>query len=107
MQTSNFARSGKDPQAIAISRGVPRGWKGQRYMALAPPWDLVKIEDEQVFRERYHKEVLSKLEPRTVFNELGEDAILLCWEAAGKFCHRQVVAEWMEAFLDVVIPEKN
>jgi len=40
--TSNFATSAKHPDAVAISRGVPRFYKGRRYMALAPPAWLLK-----------------------------------------------------------------
>ena len=34
--TSNFKIAGNLPQAVAISLGVPRGWTGRRYKALAP-----------------------------------------------------------------------
>ena len=37
--TSNFKIAGRLPQAVAISLGVPRGWQGRRYKALAPPRD--------------------------------------------------------------------
>ena len=106
MQTSNFARSSKDPNAVAISQGVPRWYKGRRYMPLAPSWELVKIGDEQLYRRLYYEQVLSNLDPLQVCKDLGEDAILLCWEAAGKFCHRRVVAEWLEKELILTIPEK-
>ena len=35
--TSNFKIAGRLPQAVAISLGVPRGWRGRRDNALAPP----------------------------------------------------------------------
>ena len=106
MQTSYFARSSKDPNAVAISQGIPRFYKGRRYMPLAPSWELVKIEDEALYRRVYHEQVLAKLDPLQVRKDLGEDAVLLCWEAAGKFCHRRVVAEWLEKELILTIPEK-
>jgi uncharacterized protein (DUF488 family) len=40
-----------------------------------------------------------------VFNELGEDAILLCWESPEKFCHRHLVADWLSKKLDIKITE--
>ena len=106
MQTSNFARNSKDPNAVAISQGVPRWYKGRRYMPLAPSRELIKIEDEQLFRPLYDKQVLSKLDPQQVYADLGPDAIMLCWESPGKFCHRRVVAEWLEKALDIKIDEK-
>lgn len=105
MQTSNFARNGKNPNAVAISRGT-RFFTGRRYKTLAPPEGLIKIKDEALFRKLYKEQVLSKLDPATVYRELGENAVLLCWEAPGKFCHRRVVAEWLEKALMIKVPEK-
>jgi len=52
-----------------------------------------------------YEEILSKLDPEDVWKELGSDAVLLCYEAPGKFCHRRLAAEWLERELDVEIPE--
>ena len=93
MQTSNFARSSKDTNAVSISQGIPRWYKGRRYMPLAPSWELIKIEDEQLYRQLYYEQVLSQLDPYQVYNDLGPDAIMLCWESPGKFCHRRLAAE--------------
>jgi hypothetical protein len=30
---------------------------------------------------------------------------LLCWEAPGKFCHRRLVAAWLEDALGIDVPE--
>ena len=51
--------------------------------------------DEASYREAYQK-ILDGLDPQKVFEDLGEDAILLCWEAPGKFCRRRLVAAWLE-----------
>ena len=106
MQTSNFARSSKDPNAVAISQGVTRWYKGRRYMPLAPSRELLKIVDEQIYRQLYYEQVLSKLDAQQVYADLGPDAILLCWESPGKFCHRRIAAEWMEKALAIEIDEK-
>jgi uncharacterized protein YeaO (DUF488 family) len=110
MQTSNFARSGSHPKAVAISRSQPRGWTGRVYEPLAPSWCLVKEAksgaiDEEEYTRRYHAEVLSKLDPARVYADLGDDAILLCWENSGAFCHRRLVAEWLEEKLGVPVSE--
>jgi len=52
-----------------------------------------------------YQEILDRLDPRKVYQELGEDAILLCWEKPGEFCHRRLVAEWLERELGVEVPE--
>ncbi|MDF0593744.1 DUF488 family protein [Methanotrichaceae archaeon M04Ac] len=110
MQTSNFSRSGADPRAVAISRAQPKGWTGRVYEPLAPSWRLLAEAlsgeiDEDEYIQRYRAEVLSKLDPREVYADLGEDAVLLCWEMAGAFCHRRLVAEWLEEELGVSVPE--
>jgi uncharacterized protein YeaO (DUF488 family) len=97
-------------RAVAISRSQPRGWTGRVYEPLAPSWRLVQAAksgavDEDEYIRRYQEEVLSKLDPGRVFAELGEDAILLCWENSGAFCHRRLVAEWLEENLGVSVPE--
>jgi hypothetical protein len=30
---------------------------------------------------------------------------MLCWEAPGEFCHRRLVAEWLEGELGIQVPE--
>lgn len=108
MFTSNYRIAGKEPNAIGISQGVPKGWKGKRYLALAPPWELVK-DTSPGFTERYYERVLKRLDPQQVKDEIeamaGPEAILLCWEAPGKFCHRMVVAEWLRHELGIEVKE--
>ena len=60
--------------------------------------------DEASYRGAYQK-ILDGLDPQKVFEDLGEDAILPCWEAPGKFCRRHLVAAWLEEKLGVQVPE--
>ncbi len=107
MQTSNFARNSKHPNAVSISQGAPWWYKGRRYMPLAPSRELIKlVEDESLYRRLYYEQVLSRLDPKQTYSELGPDAIMLCWESPGKFCHRRLVAEWLENALGIKIDEK-
>ena len=106
--TSNFKIAGHLPQAVAISRGLPRGWRGRVYRPLAPSWALVKIYDSQQFIRLYRTQVLDRLDAGQVLRDLGgDDVVLLCWEPPGEFCHRQVVAAWLKAQLGVVVEELN
>jgi hypothetical protein len=106
--TSNFKIAGHLPQAVAISRGLPRGWRGRVYRPLAPSWALVKISDSQQFIRLYRTQVLDRLDAGQVLRDLGgDDVVLLCWEPPGEFCHRQVVAAWLKAQLGVVVEELN
>jgi hypothetical protein len=104
IQTSYYQKSGSLPNAVGISQGVPKWYTGALYKKLAPPWEIVKIENEATFRRLYHEMVLSKLNPVHVADDL-EGKVLLCWELPGQFCHRRLVAEWLEKNLLIEVPE--
>lgn len=105
MLTSCFGVSASHPNAVAISRGVPRWYKGRTYMPLAPSWALIKVRDEAEYTRRYKIEVLARLDPRKVADDLGADAVLLCWERPGEFCHRRLVAAWLKETLGMDVLE--
>ncbi|MEW6657204.1 MAG: hypothetical protein AB1424_00960 [Thermodesulfobacteriota bacterium] len=88
---------------VSIAFHSPKAYHGRSYPALAPRREMLKM-DEAAYRVEYQK-ILDKLDPHKVFADLGEDAILLCWEAPGRFCHRRLVAEWLEKHLGVHVPE--
>ena len=94
---------------MSIAVSSPHGFPGKYYDRLAPNWWFLKKYkqdgDEDFYVEQYHREILSKLDARQVYDELGEDAVLLCWERAGAFCHRRLVAEWFEKELGISVPE--
>ena len=105
MQTSYFAKSANNPLAISIARSAPKWYHGKHYPALAPSWSLVKVEDPIKYEYRYRREVLDRLNPKKVLAEIEENAILLCWEKPGEFCHRRIVAAWLSEELGIEIPE--
>jgi len=98
IQTSNYRKSGKEKNAIAISRGVPEFFSGETYEKLFPTWDMVKntkgLTDEE-WEKEYRERILSKLDPVQTAKEL-DGKILLCWEGEGKACHRHYVAKWLK-----------
>jgi hypothetical protein len=102
--TSSFAKSANHPDAVAISQGVPRFYRGKRYMPLAPPRWLLKTKDPEVFDREYRK-LLDSLDAKQLAEELGPNAVLLCWESFNVRCHRRLVAEWLEEKLGIVVPE--
>ena len=55
--TSNFAKNAKHPEAVAISQGVPRFYRGKRYMPLAPPRWLLKAKDPELLDREYRKQL--------------------------------------------------
>jgi len=102
ISTSSFFTYNGD-KGVAISRTVPKGWVGRRYLPLAPTWEMLslwkegKLEEEDYIR-LYHRDVLSELDRRRVIKDIGEDAVLLCWEITG-FCHRQIARDWLNGEL--------
>lgn len=105
MHTSNFWRfhHRQDPRLVSIALSKPWWFKGRCYPTLAPRLDMLTMEEEE-YRVEYQK-ILDRLDPRQVYGDLGEDAILLCWEPSGVFCHRRLVAAWLEEHLGVEVPE--
>src|SRR5260370_27573580 len=108
MFTSNFGQvksilaAGLEP--VAISRGVPKWFKGRRMLQLAPTWAMLKMTAEE-YNVRFEA-ILSELDPKQVYTELGDKAVLLCWEKPNiERCHRRRVAEWFEQGLGMVVPE--
>lgn len=93
---------------ISISR-FNKYWTGDEYKKLAPPADIIKIGDEELYTKFYYDKVLSKLNPQEVNDKLGDNAVLLCYEKwadikEGKtFCHRRIVAKWLENNLGIKI----
>ncbi len=114
MHTSYYAskKLNSSMNLIAISRSVPKFMKGNItvYRPLCPPWDLIsaykegRITDAR-YEHDYHANILSGLDPEMVYQALGEDAVLLCWEAPDKFCHRHIVASWLNDALNIGITE--
>lgn len=101
LYTSNYARNGRNPKAVAISIRPPDWYTGRTYSALAPTWEIVMgVKQGTITNEEYtrrYKLILSKLDPHTIANDLGDSTIMLCYESPDKFCHRHLVADWLKA----------
>ena len=100
--TSNYARNGNHPDAVSISVTVPR-WYPQleHYPDLAPTWAIVKdYKDKRTNIKQYTTQYLDLLQSRNVSPlKVAEDLhgrIMLCYEKPTDFCHRHLVAFWLE-----------
>src|SRR5437868_5644512 len=58
--TGSFASAGKNANAVAVSRGIPPGFKGRRYTPLAPTAAMLRLKSIEEFYAAY-REVLSLL----------------------------------------------
>lgn len=59
------------------------------------------------YEKQYYDTVLSKLNPNQVLEELGDNAVMLCYEKPGDFCHRHLVANWLKTNTGVDVEEVN
>jgi uncharacterized protein YeaO (DUF488 family) len=82
---------------------VPRGYHGRRYPALAPSRELLTEWKKgyltwDQYARMYQTEVLDRLDPMDVASDLGDGAIMLCWEkwVPDLKCHRSLVAAWLD-----------
>lgn len=89
---------------IAISRTTPIEHIAPTYKNLIPTqMDLFTYRvtnDVALYANNYRANVLSKLNPDDVVKDLyslsdGRDVVLLCYEKPPRFCHRQLVAKWL------------
>ena len=55
--------------------------------------------------ERYNETVLDKLNPLKVVEELGNNAVMLCYEKPGDFCHRHLIADWIAKNTGIQVDE--
>lgn len=108
IQTSSFFRY-KGNNGISIANNTPDFYTGQDYPELFPGWDLVNkhksgdITDEE-YEAEYFNNILYKLNIDKVFKDL-DNKVLLCWCMRGKFCHRRLVALWLEEELGIKVKE--
>jgi uncharacterized protein YeaO (DUF488 family) len=105
--TSYFAKLARLPAGVvgvSISRYPPHFLKAKAISCLAPAPDILhgyklKIIDQEEYTAVYNDQ-LSELDPQEVLREIerateGKDAALLCYEKPTDFCHRHLVAKWL------------
>ncbi len=99
--------------SISGDRGADANFKGKFISALAPKrafwktWknNIGKIPEEENIRyyiENYYKQVLSKVDIEDLLKD-EKDPILLCYEKGQDFCHRHVLAEYIEMKYNVKV----
>lgn len=109
MNTSYYAHY-QGGNAISIAGKCPDWYKGREYKKLAPKyswwkeWKSGKLNNDDYIK-LYKETVLNKLNPKEVYKDLGKDAVLLCWENKNKFCHRHIVANWLQEKLGIEVKE--
>lgn len=114
MKTASFFTY-TGPGRVSIARFPPRGTPAgfRVFKPLAPgPWfnSVTREEYERLFAAQ-----LAQLDPHEVWHTLHQlagpatEPVLLCWERPPfherNWCHRRLVAAWLEQELGTAIPE--
>lgn len=101
--------------SISGDGGKQANFNGETYKRLAPKlkfwheWHynigkISDIENNNFYIREYYIQVLQYLNPQQVLQDL-KDAIMLCYESSLDFCHRHIVAAWLELECGIVVPE--
>ena len=95
----------KDFVTVAICGGIPDTYTGLWYRKVAPRWKFFcewkENHDNNFYIEHFNNEVLSKRTPQDFINDIkeltnnAENIVLLCYEKPNEFCHRHLVANWV------------
>ena len=96
-----YERAGLVP--VSIAGYAPDTYKGIQFKTLAPKYSWWKEWHDQHlsnewYKAKYQETVLAKLNPKVIANRLqsfGDNIVLLCYEKPEEFCHRQLVAAWL------------
>lgn len=101
--------------SISGDRGRSVGFNGKAIPKLAPKrkfWNIWhnnigKISDEENTRyyiQEYYNQVLSKVNLEELLKD-EKDPILLCFEKGEDFCHRHVLAEYIEIIYGITVKD--
>ena len=105
--TSYFANLKSLPYDIvpvSICGKAPDWYKGFQYKKLAPKYEFFirwkDNHDNDYYTRCFNEYVLNKLDTGMVLSELKDmcsdkDIALICYEKPGDFCHRHLVADWL------------
>lgn len=106
---NEYEEAGLTP--VAISGQAPCWFEGYHFPFLGPSLDIFtkwknkEITDQQ-YVDRFIPERLEKLDKTDLKRQLEmiDNPILLCYEKEG-FCHRHIVAAWIEQNLGLEVKE--
>ena len=101
--------------SVSGNRGMDANYQGEYYPALAPKkefwqmWhnNIGKISEEEnnhFYIKEYYEQVLKALDPYQIYQEL-DNKVLLCYEDNLEFCHRHIIAAWLELNLGISVLE--
>ena len=103
--------------SISGDRGRKVGFVGKAIPKLAPKKEfwmtffnnigkIPEVENIRYYIEEYYKQVLSKVDIEELLKD-EKDPILLCYEKGQDFCHRHVLAEYIEMKYNIKVRDIN
>ena len=103
--------------SISGDRGRKVGFVGKAIPKLAPKKEfwmtffnnigkIPGVENIRYYIEEYYKQVLSKVDIEELLKD-EKDPILLCYEKGQDFCHRHVLAEYIEMKYNINVRDIN
>lgn len=115
LYTSYFGNKSIPEHVVLVSIAVstPKWFKEHlstkvhQFKEAKPDWNLVENSKRGLItHDEYTKKYLESLEQHKseilekckTLNELGVDAVFLCWEAPDKFCHRHIFSTWLREY---------
>lgn len=93
---------------VAVSGYIPTFYSNlmntnnnfRRIIELAPQkawffdWKNGKFTNDD-YAKLYNETVLNKLNVNEIAEKLGDKAVMLCYEKSDSFCHRHLIADWL------------
>ncbi|MDG1831273.1 MAG: DUF488 family protein [Flavobacteriaceae bacterium] len=83
---------------------------------MAPNYKLMNsLKKKKISEEKFlslYNDQLNELDPNNVLDHLnfitgGDEPVIMCHCAKTKFCHRHLIADWLEKNLEIKIEEFN
>ena len=112
--TSYFAKIENIAYPLSICGRAPSWYTGPQYKKLAPKIEFFNQYkaneiDADEYTQEFNRLVLEPLDANVVLKDLlelaGPNATLLCYEKPNDFCHRHLVADWLNRSLNLNIAE--
>lgn len=109
--TSNFKNIKNVSNPLAISRKPPDWYSGAVCKELCPTWNLVSDYKQGIINSSEYEE-LYKLELQKnnadftkLAEELPEFTTFLCFEPKNQFCHRHLIAKYLNEITGILVTE--
>lgn len=89
---------------ISICSKAPAWYTGLQYKKLAPKYDFFmkwkETHDNDYYIKCFNDQVLNKITVDEILNDIknlagNADIALICYEKPNDFCHRHLVADWL------------